>query len=507
MPRAMKPAGMALRGMACAAVLSLWLAAGPARAGTFYAAAGKADITPDLRRETVWLAGYGASGRKALGVHDSLYARAWVVSDGTTTVALVGLDLIGLSREDVEEIRRRLGWTLARHYLLVWATHQHSGPDTLGLWGRWPGVSGVDQRYRRRLLEGVVSLVRDLSSRLSEAELSAAKTELDPRGLCRDIRDPVVLDPELNVLQLRAKARPAAGKKGSIQAGAVIGTLVRWSCHPEALREDNRLVSADYPGELCARIEGRTGGACLFAAGAIGGLLVADSDRSPARQFSEARRIGRTLADAALKALAWAERWGEGRVAFSSRLIRVPVENSRYLLFLRSLAFGHRLLDARGEPLPLWRTYWLPLRHFIFFPLPERLRPWVESSVSRVRLGQVDILGIPGEIFPELVLGGYDGRYRFGAPLTGPANPNPPRLSEAPKGPYLRERLRARHGLVVGLANDELGYIVPEYDFQITDNRSLEPHPPGTHYEETNSIGIRATRIILGAAEELLREP
>lgn len=496
-----------VRGPVCLALLAVLAQAGPARAGTFYAAAGKADITPDLKRETVWLAGYGASGRKAEGVHDPLYARGLVVSDGTTTVAMVGVDLIGLFREDVEELRRRLGWTGPRQYLFVSATHQHSGPDTLGLWGRWPGVSGVDSRYRRRLLDSIVSLVGDLSSRLVETDLSAAKTELDPRGLCRDIRDPVVLDPELNVLQFRAKTR--AGQSGKAAAGLrapPIATLVRWSCHPEALREDNRLLTADYPGELCARVEEKTGGACLFQSGSIGGLLIADGDRSPARQFSEAARIGRSVAEAALKALAWASRWGEGRVSFSSRLVRIPVENSRYLLFLRSLTFGHRLLDAEGRTLPLWKTYWLPLRHLLFFPLPERLRPWVESEVSRIRLGQVEILGIPGEIFPELVLGGYDGRYRFGYPLIGPANPNPPRLTQAPKAPFLRERLKARHGLVVGLANDELGYIVPEYDFQITDNRSLDPHPPGTHYEETNSIGRRATRLILDAAEELSRE-
>jgi hypothetical protein len=38
---------------------------------------------------------------------------------------------------------------------------------------------------------------------------------------------------------------------------------------------------------------------------------------------------------------------------------------------------------------------------------------------------------------------------------------------------------------VIGLANDELGYILPIEDFKYPWN----PFKPGAHYEETNSIG------------------
>ena len=105
---------------------------------------------------------------------------------------------------------------------------------------------------------------------------------------------------------------------------------------------------------------------------------------------------------------------------------------------------------------------------------------------------------------PELVIGGYDGKYRFGYPLVRPTNQNPPALDLAPRGPYLRELLGAKHGLIVGLANDEIGYIIPEYDFQATPTRTMTPKPKGTHYEETNSIGRRVTRIVMEAARELL---
>jgi len=413
-----------------------------------------------------------------------------VLSDGNRTVALAAIDGIGIYREDVEAVRRELGWQGGRSFLFLSATHDHAAPDLLGLWGPLPATSGIDERYRRRVRKAAATLVKGLSSHLEEVQLSVARSETDPRGLCRDTRDPAVIDPELLALQARSKNRTVA-------------TVVRWSCHAEVLGENNFSVSADYPGALCSKIEKESGGACLFFAGDVGGLLT--PERSPSEPpFDEVQRIGEAVAARALGALGRGEKVPPGDVLFNSEIVRVPIENSRYLLFLPALAAGHRILDSEGRPLSRSGIWALSLRQLILFPLPERLRPWVESEVSLVRIGPVAILGVPGELFPELAIGGYGGEYAFGRPLVGPSNPNPPKLAEAPKGPYLREKMRSRFGLIVGLANDELGYIVPDYDFQAAPTRSMLPKPKGTHYEETNSIGRRATGIILGAAESLL---
>jgi len=480
-----------------AAVLLAASGAGAAPpAQTFFAAAGKADITPDLALESTWMAGYDASGRRPKGIHDPLYARALVVSNGENTVALVAVDAIAFFREDVEAVRREIGWQGGKNYLLIAAVHTHSGPDTAGMWGRFPAVSGVDARYHARLLKSIADLVRDLSSHMQEARLTANSAAIDPRGLCRDIRDPVVIDPELDALQFHGRD------------GKSLGTLVRFSCHPEVMGRANRLISADFPGALCARVEQKTKGPCVYFSGVIGGMMTPDVDHSLGvdHEFAEVGRVGSTLADEALALLANdPEKASGGAISFESRIVRVPVENSRYLIFLPNLVFGHRLFDAEGRALGPWSPYKLMLRHLLFFPLPETLEPRVETEVSRVRIGPVDILGIPGEMFPELAIGGYDGRYRFGHPLTSPTNPNPPNLSRAPQGPYLRQRLKAKVGILIGLANDELGYFVPTYDFQVAHNRIMIPEPAGNHYEETNSIGPSSTGIILKAFDDLLK--
>ncbi|MHB2025820.1 MAG: neutral/alkaline non-lysosomal ceramidase N-terminal domain-containing protein [Elusimicrobiota bacterium] len=461
----------------------------------WFAAAGKADITPNLSQERVWIAGFGADGRKPTGIHDKLYVRALLISDGKKTTALVAIDSIGLFRRDVDAIRKEAGWSGRTRYLFVSATHSHSAPDSLGLWGRFPGISGVNTEYRSRVIKTAADLVRRLKKQMAPAVLYAARTDVNPRGLCRDSRDPVIIDPELDTLQLR---RP--------KTNAVIGTLVRWSCHPEVLWDDNTQISADYPGVLCRRIENKTGGACVFESGVIGGLLTPDADRrgGVSQEIKEMNRIGKTVANDALKAVSHARPIPSGTVSFRFETPLIPVENSRYLLLLPSLTFGHRILNRYGRPLSRLDAYLLALKELLFFPIPKSEEPRVRTEAALIRIGPIKILGIPGEMFPELDIGGYHGRYSFGYSLIKPKNPNPPDLALAPKAPYLRQELKARIGIVVGLANDELGYIIPNYDFKISRTRLMLPRLPGDHYEETNSIGPSAAKILLGAYKDIL---
>ena len=480
-------------------VISFFLLASGAAAASrpvWLVAAGKTDITPNLAQETVWLAGFGATGRKPTGIQSHLYARALLVSDGHKTVALVAVDTIGLYRRDILDMRHDAGWTGPDRYMFVSATHSHSTPDSLGLWGRFPGVSGVNQPYMHRVIAAVADLVKTLDTQLKPARFYAAETDVNPRGLCRDSRDPVVIDPELDVLQFRSLAQPSK----------TIGTLVRWSCHPEVMWDDNYEVSADYPGVLCRTVESKTGGACVFQSGVIGGLLTPDVDRKggPTQEIKEMNRVGTTVADDALRIIDKAKPITPASVSFSSRTLMIPVENSRYLLLLPHLTYGHRIFGRDGQPLPWWMKYWIPIKQLLFFPLPKAKEPRVKTEIALVKLGPVKILGVPGELFPELAIGGYHGRYRFGHPLIKPNNPNPPDLAEAPKGPYLRQELHARVGLIVGLANDEIGYIVPNYDFKISNTRLMLPRLPGDHYEETNSIGPSATGILLNAYKKML---
>ncbi len=464
-------------------LLALGLAA-PLRA--LEAAATKVDITPDLKTEKVWLAGFGATGRRPAGVHDPLYARIVLLREGKKTIALVGLDLLGFYRNDVENLRRSWEKGDGGRHLFVHATHTHSGPDTLGLWGPRIGKTGINPRYMARIEARIGEALTLLETQLRPATAAGGRGTLDPRGLCRDSRDPQIIDPNLAVLRLKG----ADGK--------AVATIVNWSCHPEVIGRENLLLTADYPGPLCARIEQKTGGQCLFLNGVIGGLMTPDAT---AENFYETARIGGAVADAALALKT--ESGGRG-LSYRDEKALVPVENSRYLLFLYALTSGHQLYREDRSPIASWKAWPLSLRHLIF-GLGAKSRPWIETEVSMLDVGPVRLLGMPAELFPELAIGGYDGKYSFGRPLISKDGPERD-LAKSPQGPYLRDLIKAPVPMIVGLANDELGYLVPGYDFKARSSKLMLPRWPG-HYEETNSIGPAATDILTAAAARLLKEP
>src|SRR5262249_55681303 len=117
----------------------------------------EADVTPVLGRKPVYMAGFGQN-RIATGVHDPLMARAVVIECDHYRIGLLSVDVVGLFRDQVLAIRKRLPGI---QYLLVSSTHNHEGPDTLGLWGPLPVMSGVDPAYLERLTDQCVRAVED----------------------------------------------------------------------------------------------------------------------------------------------------------------------------------------------------------------------------------------------------------------------------------------------------------------------------------------------------------
>jgi hypothetical protein len=73
--------------------------------------------------------------------------------------------------------------------------------------------------------------------------------------------------------------------------------------------------------------------------------------------------------------------------------------------------------------------------------------------------------------------------------LVRPNHENPPALGEAPQGPYLKEKMPGEVIFAVGLGHDALGYIVPSYDFKLSEDGAYFFEAEGDHYEETNSVG------------------
>ena len=54
------------------------------------------------------------------------------------------------------------------------------------------------------------------------------------------------------------------------------------------------------------------------------------------------------------------------------------------------------------------------------------------------------------------------------------------------------------------LANDEIGYVIPPYDFVLSDVGPYVLNADGDHYEETNSLGPETFPLLDAEAAALL---
>jgi hypothetical protein len=226
------------------------------------------DITPPVG---VALDGYGGRTDVSLGVHDPLYARALYLDDGTTQLALVVCDLIGIGSFLVERARELIAERpgIPPANVMVSATHTHAGP------------AGVRGRGEPVLVEGIArkmaGAVRVAHRNAVEGVLKYGHTELS--SIAQNRRDPAwPIDHRLDVVA------------ADTPDGRNIATVARYACHATTLERDNLDIAADYPGEACRTIEQVIGedATALFFNGACGNI-------NPAwirQDYRDVRRVG-----------------------------------------------------------------------------------------------------------------------------------------------------------------------------------------------------------------------
>jgi hypothetical protein len=325
---------------------------------SFRAAYGAVDITPI---GPAFMAGY-ANGRKSIDAHDRLFAHCLVVEKGASRIAFVSVDLIGLPRFEILRIRD-LVHSVKPECVIVGATHTHSGPDTLGMWGPVITVSGVDQAWLADVRAKAAHLVDETTGRLQAAGVRFASTKNVGR-ISKNIRIPKILDTELGVMQV-------VQKDGSTP----IATFVNYACHPEVL--NNRHITADFPHWLYQTIEAGGGGPCIYFNGAQGGMITADYDEStapPGENWNAAETIGRNLGEHVLAVLKSAQVVTSPEITFERRLFSVPLENQRY----KTLIAMHVISAA------------------------PRADGTFETEVCRVGIGSAEFLTLPGEVLPNV---------------------------------------------------------------------------------------------------------
>jgi hypothetical protein len=445
---------------------------GTAPAADLRAGFGVVDITPPLGDKPVYMAGFG-NNRKATRVHDPLMARAVVLQHQNEKLALVSLDIVGFFHPNVAQARKRLP---GFRYVLITSTHNHEGPDTLGLWGPDRLRSGVDQAYMKQIEDGIVRAVQTAEQALQPA--SARIGTARAPELLHDGREPYIKHDELVAIEF------LSGQ------GQRAGIVVQWNCHPETLGSRNTELSADYVGYTVKQLQERYHCPVVYLTGTVGGLMTSlhveitneQGKKLDDGTYEKTERYGRRVAQAAEQALAKAGPVQLTPFQVRSRDVFIPMVNKFYLL--------GRQMGVLNRPAFLWTG-----DIYRAEPLAETTssRPLcMRTEVAWLRLGDLDVAAIPGEIYPELVLG----------QVQDPPDSNAD-FPDAAIEPAIYQQLRGPYRMLIGLANDEIGYIIPK--------RQWDEKPPfcygrtKTQYGEVNSVGPDTAPILCRAFRELVQ--
>ena len=221
----------------------------PATTSHISAGTAKVNITPAL---PIPMSGYRSRTKPFEGIHDSIYARAIVFSDGENKAAIISAEIIGFSNSFCEEtsslIEQKVG--IQKKNILLTVVHNHSGPVTrVYKDDASPEVSAYADELQQKLLGLVIEADRDLQG----VSIGAGK------GECRMNINRRAEDGNGNIQLGRNPYGPCDHEVGVVRIddakGNIMSLLLNWPCHAVVMGPRNYFISGDWPGAASRYIE------------------------------------------------------------------------------------------------------------------------------------------------------------------------------------------------------------------------------------------------------------
>ena len=229
--------------------------------GILQAGAAEVDITPALGS---YLAG-SFEDRQARDIDDPLKAKALVIDDGDKQVVMVILDLLAISRPEVERMRQLIQ-EATRHspeHVLIACTHTHTGPIT--------SIShhGRDEKYLSWVVRRVSDCIQMAHRRLRPARLGWGQGGGIRHKLLSaipDARRHGTYEPGTGQSECSGAHKPhRSGGRRPLhrrRTGAPIAVVAQFSLHYVGT-DDLLSVSADYYGHFDRFMRRMLGSSCL----------------------------------------------------------------------------------------------------------------------------------------------------------------------------------------------------------------------------------------------------
>ena len=361
-----------------AVAVSLLLAGGTAFAAgppSVEAGVARVNLTPPLEMKAA-LGGYGERMSKpAVGVHDAVWAKAVVLTQGGRKFALVTADVLGFPPLFKAAVMERLtpdGW--GSDQVLLLPSHSHTSLDLMAL---HPGNIFTNLQaglFHKELFELTANRLAQVIREAGKAPLPilAGSTTVAVPDRNRNRRSGnSAHDSNLTITRIDAgNSRPLA-------------VLVNWTAHPTFMDAEDMLFSGDWPGHLERTVEALIGQGvtAMYYNGAEG-------DQSPTPPREGASRWER------------AERYGRemGIIAWRTWEKIQPQEVKVFAHHTESIALPKRrwhpdFMKTGGAEYGMNEK---SMQSFI-----DQLNP-AQTHSTCLRLGELLILGVPGEMATQL---------------------------------------------------------------------------------------------------------
>jgi hypothetical protein len=376
---------------------------------------GDGSVIPDA------IIGRGGRGEKR---SETIRSRATVVDDGKTAVAIANIETQGYfaAYQDGPYGLRDMAARVAADIpalkvgnILIASDHTHSGPDTIGVWG------GVADDYLRYIADQTVAAIEAAYADRKFASLRAGHSDAPDLIYNQSCTEALNQSKEPDYPGPDVCATP--GKDGMFRvlqatapSGNVLLTFAAYAAHATAGGGDG--VHGDWPQFLSDAMTTEYGGTGLAMVGALGGTQPCRT----ACAFTDPKNPGYNIGD---RKSAYIANYGAHvRDALAHAVpVTGPVRAAQG--FIREAITGPAVtgLFTAGSYMGagIYRNH---------------ESPWVNGQTIRtiasaIRIGNVAIVGTPGEGFPRI---GQDVRDALGTSAT--------------------------EVIQLGLANDQLGYLI-----------------------------------------------
>lgn len=386
----------------------------------FKAGFAEKDITPDIGMEQP--GNYGKSYHRSF--HDACKVRAVVFDDGKKKVALVGLDLLFVTRNIVQETRaeiyKRCG--ISPDAIMIGASHSHSsGPIGMGEPGDYAKASPlVKDLASNKSIVSDSGFIQNLKKQIVDAVVFAHANRVDAKlavGVGHE--DKVSFNRRQRMKNGLTYSHAGVGNPDIIDyAGPIdpdVGTLGVWDLNGNLLgvvvnfANHNTTnpggISANWVGAMEATIRKATGNAALpvvFLQGACGDITQVDNLAKYANPSAEEwwEIVGGRIGAEVYKTLLLIRR-GAGR--------NIPLDTRQKVWNIKrrvpSAAKVKRALElVKQGPEKSGSVEWTFAKETLMLDAMLKVRPEAEVEVQTIQVGPAVFVSNPAEYFVQYAL-------------------------------------------------------------------------------------------------------